>query len=252
VLCALVLGCARPPATTTPTPTPTPFDPKSTAASLELDHLWIVVSQGAPERAVLERAGLAPSPKVNRHDGQGTASITFDFQNAYLELLWPDETVPVAAGLERVVHKFRQRMEWRTSGWSPIGIGMRRTTTGGEASLELPTWSITPGWLPPGAAIEMLTPRDDTTSPSLFVMPPELVSPEATSSHHPLGVERVTAVRLITPSGYQPIEALRYVTRAGVLQTGSGEAWLAQLTFDGGARGQSKDLRPELPLVLRY
>jgi hypothetical protein len=62
----------------TATPTPTPFDPKSTAASLELDHLWIVVSQGAPERAVLERAGLAPSPTVNRHDGQGTASITFD------------------------------------------------------------------------------------------------------------------------------------------------------------------------------
>ena len=59
----------------------------ATAAELEFDHVWIVVSRDAPERAALERAGLKISPDVNRHDGQGTASISAEFLNAYLELI---------------------------------------------------------------------------------------------------------------------------------------------------------------------
>jgi hypothetical protein len=42
-----------------------------------------------PERTALEHAGLKISPNVNRHDGQGTASVTAEFLNAYIELLWP-------------------------------------------------------------------------------------------------------------------------------------------------------------------
>src|SRR5205809_7335482 len=46
------------------------------AAELEFDHVWIVVSRDAPERAALERAGFKISPNVNRNDGQGTASVS--------------------------------------------------------------------------------------------------------------------------------------------------------------------------------
>ena len=76
-------------------------------AELEFDHVWIVVTRAAPERAALGKAGLKISPDVNRHDGQGTASITADFQNSYIELMWPDPTVSVAPGAERGVEKFR-------------------------------------------------------------------------------------------------------------------------------------------------
>jgi hypothetical protein len=36
-------------------------------APLAVDHLWIVVSPGAPERAALERAGflIAPGPRIS-------------------------------------------------------------------------------------------------------------------------------------------------------------------------------------------
>jgi hypothetical protein len=37
-------------------------------AELEFDHVWIVVTRDAPERAALEKAGLKISPDVNRHD----------------------------------------------------------------------------------------------------------------------------------------------------------------------------------------
>jgi len=55
------------------------------AATVQFDHLWIVVSRDAPERAVLEKAGFRIAPTVNKHDGQGTASITVEFQNSFLE-----------------------------------------------------------------------------------------------------------------------------------------------------------------------
>jgi hypothetical protein len=139
---------------------------------LRFDHVWIVVSPNAPERA-----GFRISPLLNRHEGQGTASVTVEFYNSFLELIWPDQTVPVATGFERGAEKFRQRMLWRTSGWCPFGIGLQRI---GEANapLPLPTWSIAPAWLPPGSAMQILTPRDDTTSPSLAIHPKELAVSE--------------------------------------------------------------------------
>src|SRR5260370_22660118 len=71
------------------------------AAELEFDHVWIVVTRDAPERAALERAGLTISPNVNRNDGQGTASVSAEIFNGYIELMWPDPTVSVAAGAAR-------------------------------------------------------------------------------------------------------------------------------------------------------
>jgi hypothetical protein len=32
----------------------------------------------------------------------------------------------------------------------------------------------------------------------------------------------------------------------------SAKEWVLELTFDGATRGKTKDLRPELPLVVKY
>ena len=226
------------------------------SSPLAFDHVWIMVSPNAPERAALERAGFVLSPDVNRHDGQGTASVTVEFENAYLELMWPDSTVPVAPGMERGAEKFRQRMLWRTSGWCPIGVGLRRTTKSDEP-LPFPTWSVAPGWLPKGSAIEILTPRDDTKSPSLFISPRALTNmaeqeARAAKNRQPNGVHQVTSVRLVSPKSYQPIEAITYLQKLDVIGFQQGDGWLVELTFDGGKQGKSKDLRPDLPLVVRY
>src|SRR5437667_4236701 len=177
------------------------------AAELEFDHVWIVVSPDAPERAAFERTGLKILPDVNRNDGQGTASVSAEFLNAYIELMWPDPTVSVAPGAERGVEKFKNRRNWRTSGWCPIGVALHRTGPG--ATLPFPTWSIAPAWMPVGSAIEILTPRDDTKSPSFFIEPPALAvkaganrkladnDPKLASFQHPIGVERITEIRIV-------------------------------------------------------
>jgi hypothetical protein len=235
---------------------------RTTAADLEFDHVWIVVSRDAPERSSLEGAGIKIAPEVNRHDGQGTASVTAEFFNAYLELMWPDPTVSVAPGAERGVEKFKNRMNWRTSGWSPIGIGLHRT--GAATTLPFPTWSIAPDWMPNGTAIEILTARDDTKSPSFFIEPPVLTvkeeanrkitenDPKRAVFQHPIGVERVTAIELIRPKGYQPVAAFTYLEKAGIFKSTEGKQWAVELTFDSGRKGQMKDLRPDLPLLIHY
>ena len=228
----------------------------TTPSFLEFDHVWIMVSPNAPERAALERAGFEISPDVNKHEGQGTASITVEFENAFLELTSLDATVPVAPGLERVVEKFRQRMLWRTSGWCPFGIGFRRVKQSNDA-LPFPTWFVTAAWLPEGAAIEMLTPRDDTRSPSLFISPRALSdtaeqAARASRFRHPIGVHRVTGIRLVSPKTYEPIEPLKYMQKQQVLGVDRGDGWLVEMTFDGGKEKKWKDLRPDLPLFIRY
>ena len=232
------------------------------AAELEFDHVWIVVTRDAPERAALERAGFKISRDVSRNDGQGTSSVAAEFLNAYIELIWPDPTVSVAPGAERGVEKFKNRMNWRATGWSPIGIALHRAGPG--TSLPFPTWSIAPTWMPAGSVIEILTPRDDTKSPSFFIEPTVLAVkeevnrklPENDSKRalfkHPIGVERVTEVRLVRPRAYQPIAAFTYLEQAGIFKVSEGTSWAVEVTFDAGRKAQTKDLRPDLPLIIHY
>ena len=223
---------------------------------LAFDHVSIMVSPNAPERSALEQAGFQISPDVNRNEGQGTASLAVEFENSYLELMWVDSSVHVEPSLQRAVQKFRNRMAWRTSGWCPFGIGLRRSTDE-KLALSFPTWSWTAEWMPKGAEMVMLTPRDDTRSPALHIEPRAFTDQGkqaalAAKFHHPLGVHRITSVRLVSPRAYQPIPPLLYLQNQKIIGLGSGKEWLLELTFDGGKRKNSKDLRPALPLLLRY
>jgi hypothetical protein len=228
---------------------------------LAFDHVIIFVSRDAPERGVLEGAGFRTAPGVNQHEGQGTASVTYEFSNAFLELAWPDERVPVSPALERAYEKFKLRSAWRTSGWSPFSFAMHRN--GPPAPLPVPSWNATAPWMAPGTSIEILTPRDDTTSPSIGIHPGGVSEDPALdvsrrdlraagALNHPIGVKRVTLVRLITPPGYRPIDAVSYVQKLGVMDVVAGSEWTLELTFDGAAQGKSRDFRPDLPLRIRY
>src|SRR5215470_14605923 len=54
---------------------------------MELDHLFVCTSPGAPEAEKLVQLGLHEGPP-NQHPGQGTACRRFSFANAMIELFW--------------------------------------------------------------------------------------------------------------------------------------------------------------------
>ena len=230
----------------------------------EVDHVWIMVSPAAPERSALERLGLIVAPGINQHTGQGTASVTFELTNAFIELVWVDPAARIAPGLEVGARKFVRKAAWRTSGWCPFGIALHRTPAGPD-SLPFTSWPLHVEWMPPGVYYAMLTARADTLSPSVWVKPRVDTTREpggsaavladsvrATAFRQPPGLRRLTRVRLIHPRPYRPTEAMRDLAGEHVFELGPGDGWLLELTFNQGAARRTRDLRPDLPVVVHY
>ena len=76
--------------------------------------------------------------------------------------------------------------------------------------------------------------------------------PKAGSLQHEIGVKRITEIRLVRPKGYQPVAAFVYLEKARIFQSSEGNEWAVEITFDGGQKSQTKDLRPDLPLIIHY
>lgn len=243
-----------------------PQAPKSSAAHkaapLFLSHAWIVVTTGAPQRTALEKAGFRIAPTVNRHDGQGTASVTVEFLNGFLELMYPDPTVPVAPNLKIGAEKFRLKSAWRETGYSPIGIVFDRTPTTPE-TFPFPTWRISADWMEKGTFIEILTPRETPKAVSLSIASQvstreranEILARDPIKGAmflHPNGARRLTGFRVVAPNAEGLPASASYLTSHGLMTFDVGKQWLLDVTLDNGRQGITKNFEPELPLVIRY
>jgi hypothetical protein len=237
--------------------------PVKDTPQLVLSHAWIVVKTGAPERKVLEKAGFRIAPAVNQHDGQGTASITVELLNGFLELIYPDPTVPVSPALQAGAEKFRLKSAWRETRYSPIGIVFDRTLATPE-KFPFPTWKISADWMEKGTFIEMLTPKEMTKAVSLSISSHPASTRESENAMlardpvkgsmflHPNGARRLTAIRVIAPSADSLPPAASYLARQGLIKFEVGNGWLLEATLDGGKQGVTKNLEPDLPMIVHY
>jgi hypothetical protein len=232
-------------------------------APFKLSHAWIVVKTGAPERSVLEKAGFRIAPSVNRHDGQGTASITIEFANGFLELIYPDPNVKVSPASKAGADKFRLKSRWRETGYSPIGIVFDRIP-GPARVLPFATWRISADWMEKGTFIEMMAPREMPKAVSLSISSHPQSTREAENQMHaqdPVqgamfrhvnGARRLTAIRVVAPSADRFPPAAKYIGDHHLVQFAVGSEWILDVTLDQGAQHKSKDFRPDLPLVVHY
>jgi hypothetical protein len=230
---------------------------------LALSHSWVVVTTGAPERKALEDAGFRIAPTVNRHDGQGTASVTVEFLNGFLELIYPDSTVPVSPALRAGAEKFRLKSAWRKTGYSPIGVVFDRTSATPD-TLPFPTWRISADWMEKGTFIEMMTPREMPKAVALSISSHPASTRERENEAlardpvkgaiflHPNGARRLTGLRVIAPDSDRLPPASSYLARHGLVTFDMGSHWLLDVTLDNGKQGVTKDLEPDLPMVVHY
>jgi hypothetical protein len=233
------------------------------APPLTLSHGWIVVGTGAPEGMVLEKAGFRIAPTINRHEGQGTASVTVELLNGFLELMYPDPTVPVSPALQAGAEMFRLKSAWRETGYSPIGIVFDRTPATPE-KFPFPTWKISADWMEKGTFIEKMTPQEMPEAVSLSISSHSGSTREWENEAlardpvkgamflHPNGARRLTGMRVVAPSadGFPP--AASYVARHGLVKFDVGSQWLLEVTLDNGIQGVTKDLQPDLPMIIHY
>jgi len=232
-------------------------------APFALSHAWIVVTTGAPERKTLEQAGFRFAPTVNRHEGQGTASITIELLNGFLELIYPDATVPVSPALQAGAEKFLLKSKWRETGYSPIGIVFDRTPATPE-KFPFATWKVSADWMEKGTFIEMLTPKEMPKAVSLSISSHAASTRESENEAlaldpvkgamflHPNGARRLTALRVLAPSADSFPPAAPYIAGHGLVKFEVGSGWLLEVTLDNGKQRITKNLEPNLPLVIRY
>ncbi len=207
-----------------------------------LDHLFVFCDRDAPEQKALAAHGMAVGVR-RQHRGQGTANACIGFANAYLELLWLDDE---AGSRDPHVKPLglQERSRWRETGASPFGVCVRPTTAGAEPPFV--AWDYRPAWLPPGMSLPMACNSGVLGEPLLFAVDRPFV---------PFGVPHRFAARtleraVVTVHDMAPMSLLREVRVAG-LEIRDGREPAMELWFDGG-RGETVDLRPALPLVLRH
>ena len=237
--------------------------PMAQAPPLTLSHAWIVVATGAPERRALEKAGFRIAPTVNHHDGQGTSSITVELLNGFLELIYPDPNVTVSPALQAGAEKFRLKSAWRESGYSPIGIVFDRTPATPE-NFPFVTWRISADWMEKGTFIEMMTPKELPKAVSLSISSHSTSTSERENEilardrirgamfRHPSGARRLTGLLVMAPDVESLPPAALYLSDHGLIKFQVGKRWLLDVTLDNGKQGVSKNLEPDLPMVIHY
>ncbi|PYS85678.1 MAG: hypothetical protein DMF70_04080 [Acidobacteria bacterium] len=69
---------------------------------------------------------------------------------------------------------------------------------------------------------------------------------------HPNGARRLTGLRVVAPSaeGFPP--AASYIADLGLVKFDVGRQWLLDVTLDNGKQGKTKNLEPDLPMVIHY
>lgn len=212
----------------------------------ELDHIMIFCSVGAPEASALTDRGLHEGPG-NTHPGQGTANRRFFFPNAYLELVWIENSVE-AQNPEARETRLYERWQRRANGACPFGL-VFRSGPGGPAVPPV-SWTYAPRYFPAGFSIEVA--RDlPANEPLLFYLP--FAKPALVENLGPdEGVVRIgpiTGCTVHLPQTQVLSPALNALVDAGLVTVEPAREYLLDLFHTGGT-SQIIDLRPQLALRL--
>lgn len=223
--------------------------------AFELDHVFICTDQGGGNGVDrLIALGLVEG-RSRVHLGQGTTNRCLFFQNAILEFLWVHNATEAQSA---VIQKTQLWERWRdrASGACPFGICLRPTA---ESSGVIPFeyWEYSPPYLPEDLYIAVGNNSNIVAEPMLFQTPfgkrPDQQPIEKRQPFvHPIGLQELTRVELVSPIADKPSRELRSVLDSDQLQLRLGDTYWIKLGFDGESQGKQIDLRSELPLIIRW
>lgn len=218
--------------------------------SVALDHVSVCCAVGAPEAEALARVGLKEGTP-NTHPGQGTACRRFFFANAYLELFWVEDAAAARSETVRPTRLF-ERWSQRGKGACPYGIVLRPAEGAVDPRPPFLSWAYRPSYLPGGLAIEIA--RDTPLhEPELFFLAFQRGRARNGEEpvRHDLPISELRGITISMPGGALSAAAQALRAAAPVVFR-EADHYLMELTFDQAAPRSALDLRPGLPLALRW
>ena len=190
--------------------------------TLALDHAWIAVpGEGEPERAMLEAADFRISAPVAGPTG---ALATIRFENGHLTLVRSGAPAGAAA---------------------PFGVGLTRTPAS-PASLPLEDAPTAGGST---LGLHLAVPTNAEGNRAAIAAGGDAAAPFL----HGNGARRLTGLRVSAPTPAELPPSASFVNLSGApIELIVAREWLMELELDHGAQNQSLDLRPRMPLVVRF
>jgi hypothetical protein len=218
---------------------------------MQIDHIFVCVPKGGRREAGrLLDLGILEGPP-NNHPGQGTACRRFFFDNFMLELIWVEDAAEAFANPVGLGERWSAVMA-ATRNASPFGMILRPKMDGDLPAAPFPHWEYRPETMP-GLRLWIAS-ETSIEEPMWCVLPIRSGGSGAVpqrSTEHPAGMRELTSVRLHSPAHF----TLDPRAFAGEVidwqESATGRHWI-ELEFDSGASGRVADLRPELPVLLRW
>ena len=209
-----------------------------------LDHFFILTEPGAPQASSLLALGLLEGTP-NTHPGQGTANRRFFFADAMLELLYLRDA---SEALHGPGARLRLEERYSSKNASPFGIVLRGSP--GGADRPFAAWSYRPDYWDPGQPFLIGDNSNLLEEPLCIVLPGNApLERGQTRSGDPF--RHVSEIRLSVPvTKVSPV--LQALARLDRISLVPGAPHGIEVIFGRGEAGQSADLRPELPLLLRW
>lgn len=220
--------------------------------TFELDHIFICVTEGAPEAELLIDFGLTEG-EPNTHPGQGTSNRRFFFHNAMLELLWISNPDEAKSDMTRPTRLW-DRWESRGQKASPFGLCLRPIQRGIRNS-TFKGWEYKPAYLPEHLSIFIGENSAKLNEPMIFCSPFG-ERPDAGGNDQPLehlsGFREVSSLCVKSPAFDSMSDTLKSLREIKELTFETADEHVMEVGFDGEETGKSISFQPQLPLVFRW
>lgn len=212
--------------------------------SIELDHFLIITRQGAPEAEILVDIGMIEGTN-NDHPGQGTANRRFFFSNWGLELAYVRDAEEAQNGK---ASKLRIVERAADDSASPFGLIVHRTSD--DTDDPFPGWHYYPEYFSSDKYFVVGENSEILEEPLCICMPimapaRPVQAPQAESFSH-------VSELIISVSVEQPSPVLQTIAQCDGVSLRTGASHCMEIVFMDEVVGQSKDLRPDLPLIVRW
>jgi hypothetical protein len=220
---------------------------------MEIDHIYICTEAKAPAGDLLIEFGLTEGSS-NTHPGQGTASRRFYFHNLMLELLWVESIEEVKSERTKPMRLF-ERCLVKSNTISPFGIALR-PSEGEDEIIPFSTWDYHPVYLPEHLKIQVAE-NTPLSEPMYFYLsfarrqdkvPVERREP----MEHKVPLRQVTSVKIHVNQDNALSNTAFVLNQVQYLSIENDKEHLLELEFDNGVLNQSRDFRPELPLLIKW
>lgn len=200
----------------------------------------ILTDPGAPQADLLFGIGLIEGTR-NDHPGQGTANRRFFFSNTTFEFLYVRDVTEAANGRGSRLRFAKRATDAKAS---PFGLIVRATDA------PFPGWRYCPEYFRVDQCFHVGENSDLLEEPLCICMPLNLPLPK--SQPQPANpLKTVTEVRISVPV-VRPSLTLEAIANCERISLRLNEPHRLELVFNEEEERQSKDMIPELPLVVRW